>query len=198
MDAIATISGNKELVAELAKLGRDFQRSEQIASGLGSGARRLRDEIRRNAPLGKNQGAGGFKLKDRPGQLPLLVKDTNAAGALRRGIIAYSKRQHGIPFSFVESRAPHAWLVEFGARRGQTAIAGTSRKRSSGKKALRFLWGGKVFFMPYATPGPMPARPYFRNTIDNKRSDMEMFLNSMVLDSLNEHVTKTGEYVRMK
>ena len=125
-NSLATITGDLELMAELKSLAHDFQRGELLQSRLLKGAQGLRDKIKSSAPK-------GFK------------------GNLRRSIVAkkYKHYTPGNPAVFVgihNKTAPHAWLVEHGAARGQPAVAGIMRSHgtptATGKKALHWRGGG--------------------------------------------------------
>ena len=163
----------------------DFNKGDRIQQSLLTGAQRLRNEIRRAAPKQKYQPtpissrttkSGLPSIFADPGYQKYLGKATG--GNLKRGIVAqkYKRYTPGNPAVFVGiayKYAPHAWLVEHGAARGTPAIAGTRRGKPTGAKALHFMWGGKQWFLKRATPGPMPAHPFFHPTVERNRKTTE-------------------------
>lgn len=199
----AEIIGDQELIKELKALAHPNSFGDRIQKKLLEGAIGLRDKIRAAAPLGKPHPQSVFGK--RAGTTRMV-----GGGALRRGIVAkkYKYYTPGNPAVFVaiDMRiAPHAYLVEYGARQSGTAIAvpGFFRGYLTGRKALKF-WsgtgrsGGKMEqYAAWAKPGPMPAHPFFAPTVERNRRILENYITLCVLEQLKWN-TANFDYLGMQ
>jgi len=203
----ATITGDKELIAELEKFGINVVEGSRIQQGLMKGARALRDQVRAAAPKQRARAIPPARTTPTKSGLPSIHDDPGyqaftqkaAGGALRRGIVAYKPKGagRGNPAASVGSYAPHAWLVEHGASRGQVATAGTFRGKPTGRKALAFKVGGRWFFRQHVTIGPMPAQPYFWKTVDQNREQLESLITLLALEAVKWHSAQT-QYLKVE
>lgn len=187
MEGIASITGDKELISELNKLGV-LPKTEPFRSDLLKAGKVLRDRIRAAAPKGSGSPnmIGNYKGRKwiSSGRSGGFYQDTSYRGGnLRRGIIAGRKfgkefpYNPDLPIAYVGVHyriAPHVNFIERGARlHGTTwifagrsggfvgqeikSVAGTKRGKLTGKKALR-LYGYKGQEVFAASAKPGPQQ----------------------------------------
>ena len=145
---MSALVGSKELREKLASLVEKLNDSE-TRQAFTAGARVIRDEARRRAPVGKNIGYSVLGSKR---------TFTRQKTALRRSIVAFSPRRSRDPQAFARVNvfrgaqvAPHAHLVEFGtkARTPKTA------------KVLFFRNKAGTGFVSARRVAGAPAQPFF-------------------------------------
>lgn len=200
----AQIIGDQELIREMRALASSNTFGKRIQERMLQGAIGLRDKIRAAAPMGaphavsRNAGKGVG-----PGNNRMV-----GGGNLRRGIVAKKYRYFtpGNPAVFVAidfRKAPHAYWVEYGARkRGVVIYPGSFRHHPTGRKALKYMAGltdsvgrsggmvGGMVFRSWTITGPMPANPFFMPNVERNRRTLEQYISMCVIEQLKWSTAK--------
>jgi len=147
----------RDLFKRIDKALKDGFRPSQIARALLVGARVIRDEVQRVAPVRKRAG------KNKKGKL--------RPGALKRSIQAQAlKDRPGMPAAArVRMRAPHGHLVEYGTGprfRGMTKDRKTGAWEGTGKR--------------FGYTGFMPASLFFEQAAERKMPEAYMKISEAI------------------
>ena len=139
---------------------------KQMETALMKPARELQRAIRRKAPKG-------------------------ATGNLKRGVVAkrFKRKIKGHPAVFVAMdyiKAPHANLVEYGTG-GLRYPTEKARKIKPGESWLTTI-GGKVVRIRHT--GKMPARSFFRSTVDIQKSKIIDEISKAAWNVMEREATK--------
>ena len=150
---MSELLGVVEFRQKLAALTEKLKDNE-TRQAFTSGARVIRDEVRRRAPAGKAIAYSALGSKR---------TFTRQRGALRRAVVAFSPKRSKEPQAFTRvnvfrglNLAPHAHLVEFGtkARTPKTA------------KALFFRNASGTGWVSAKRVAGAPAQPFFRPSVE--------------------------------
>ncbi len=169
-----SLEGYDQLLKDLTMLANVLD-DKEMENKLVERARGLRNKIRKAAPKGPT-------------------------GNLREGVEAkrFRRKIRGNPGAFVRmnrKKAPHYHLVEFGTEgirlpKGKVLHFKVESGAQFGGGSNEWLTGQQDIFV--RSVGPMPAKPFFRSTVDNEQENVQQGIVQDIDQIVERAAAKTG------